>query len=717
MGYLNEFKTQIANRDFAKFLELWEEYCTCDLADYEELSSLLKSIKESDFSKPFGPYAEWIIPQWETLTDPEQAYTIFKTIIELQSTNSAKLAEVALKLLEQRYKDLPSYNEKIRLVGLRSKENFQNSLNNFDLLVHSQKGHFVFHASGWGTGEIMDVSPVRELLMIEFENVPGVKQVTFANAFKSIVPLPLEHFLARRFADPDKLEKEAKENPVEVIKCLLRDLGPKTGSEIKDELAELVIPEAEWQKWWQNTRAKLKKDTEIECPENTREPFILRKEAVSHESKLLESFQKKKSDQDTLTACYNFIRDYSSLVKKPEVQTALKENLEHILHSKHPKTALLLQALFCLESLQPGSHEKQIAVYLNGEKDLATLIDQIEIAAYKKQALQHLKKARADWPQAFCDLLPKITVGLVRDYLVKELLQEGHQKLIQDMIQDLLTHPQKEPEFFFWYFQKVMNKETDLPLSSKEDLYQFAESCLILLHAIENQTEHKDLIKRIYMQWTNKRYALIRELFNDSPVAFVKEFLLLASKCHTFTTPDIKNFHALAAVVHPSVAKVEKKAKADSNTFWITEKGHQELQEKIKHIATKEVIVNSREVEAARALGDLRENSEYKSAVEKRAHLQRELKTLSEQFSKARILTPDDVSDEEVGVGSIVEVAGSDGKKITYTILGPWEANAEKNILSTHSKFAQAMLQLHPGDQFSVKDEDFTIVSLKTIFG
>ena len=41
------------------------------------------------------------------------------------------------------------------------------------------------------------------------------------------------------------------------------------------------------------------------------------------------------------------------------------------------------------------------------------------------------------------------------------------------------------------------------------------------------------------------------------------------------------------------------------------------------------MVENAREIEAARALGDLRENSEFKFAQERRARLQSELKTLS----------------------------------------------------------------------------------------
>lgn len=716
MGYLNEFNTQIANRDFQKFLQLWEEYCTCDAADYIELSTLLHTIKQSDFAKPFGPYVELILPQWETLQNPDEAYDILKLILDLQTTNSQKLAEITQKAIEGRHSHVEHLNEKLRLVGLRTKDQFQNALSNFDLLIHGAKGNFVFHASGWGAGEIMDVSPIRELYMIEFENVTGIKQVTFSNAFKSLTPLPHEHFLARRFSDPDKLEKEAKENPVEVVKCLLRDLGPKTGSEIKDELCELVIPEPEWQKWWQNTRTKLKKDTEIESPENLKEPFSLRKAAISHDVQFLESLKKKKNDRALLETCYAFVRDHAGHLKNKEVQAEIQNALEGILKRNPQDDALLLEAYFCLDAITNGNHEKEILTILKTHKQLEDLINSMEIAAYKKQALLVVKKSREDWPEQFAHLLPKLSLGLLRDYLIKELLQEKRSDLVISLLKKLMHRPADEPEFFFWYFQKLVSGESDFPLSTKQDILTFAEGCLTLLHAIENNTEYKDLIKRIYMFLTSKRYSVVRDLLNDSSLSFAKEFLLLASKCHSFTTTDIKSLNALAAVVHQGLKTDEKKRKVDLHTFWTTEQGLQAVQDKLKHIATKEVIENSREVEAARALGDLRENSEYKAAVEKRSRLQGELKTLSEQLSKARVITPEDVNTDEAGVGTVVTVEDSQNKTITYTILGPWEANAEKNILSSHSKFAQALNGLHVDDRFTFKDEEYSIKSIQTIF-
>jgi transcription elongation factor GreA-like protein len=141
----------------------------------------------------------------------------------------------------------------------------------------------------------MDYSLVREEIVIEFEYVVGKKYFSFENAFTHLKTLPCDHFLSRRFGDPDKLEAEGLKDPVQLIRDLLRDLGPKTAAEIKEELWELVIPEDQWSKWWQAARGKTKKDTFIATPANVREPFSLRDSEVSHGERFLVQFEKAKN--------------------------------------------------------------------------------------------------------------------------------------------------------------------------------------------------------------------------------------------------------------------------------------------------------------------------------------------------------------------------------------------------------------------------------------
>ena len=720
MGYLEDLQVQINNRDFAKFWLLWEEYCTSDTIDFDEFAAILKAIKNSEFAKQFGQYTETALPLWELIKDPEESYIILKLLVDLQTNNSPKLAEIALDAVKKRYGDTPNYNERLRMVGLRSKENFQGALANFDLLTHMQKDKFVFHTGGWGAGQIIDLSTVREQVGVEFEHISGRKYFTFANAFKTLVPLADDSFLARRFASADALEKQARENPLEIIKLLLKDLGPKSASEIKDEMCELVIPEEDWTKWWQGARAKIKKDTHIDTPESLKEPFRLHKTEVTHEMRLHKAMGGNKGIDDLIQTSYSFVRDNPALLKKADVKDSIKEKLLAALQEKDLSKAQEVQLHIFLESHFDHQIEgKAVNSLVLEMKDVEKVIEGIDVIAFKKRLLSLVREHRDDWSKIFIDLLFTPQQSNLRDFILKELSgQKETRKLLETKIKELVDNPLLSPEFFVWYFQKVINKESDdLPYNSKEGQGQLFESFLILFGAIDSRSDMRDLSKKMYNLLSGKRYALVRSLIEGKPIEYINEFLLLVAKCQVLTDHDLKILRSLAEVVHPSLnPNKQKKEQAllDIHTIWTTQEGYQRIKDRMQAISTVETVENAREVEAARALGDLRENSEYKFALEKRSRLQGELKHLSDEIRRARVITAEDISRDEVGVGHRVEVLDPHKKHVFYTLLGPWDADADKGILSLQSKLAQAMLGKKKGEEFNFRDEDYKVIDFKS---
>lgn len=721
MTYLDEFQTQINSRDYSKFLQLWEEYCTNDVVDVPEFVSFLKMVKASEFAKPFGKLIETAIPLWQIIPDENDSFEVMKHLIDLANNNSPMLLEIVMDLLKKRFGNDPKYQDRLRLIGLRGTDNFQGALTNYELLAHVQKGKFVFHTSGWGTGEIMDISEVREQLAIEYENVSGLKHITFSNAFKTLIPLPDDHFLARRFSDPDKLEKEAREDPVGIIKVLLRDLGPKTASEIKDELEGLVIPEADWTKWWSTARTKLKKDTMIESPVNAKTPFRLRKSEVSHEERLAKAFSGELNADEILMTTYNFVRDFPNMLKKPEVKASVMEKITALRDLPVLSKAQELQIRLFLETML--SHEDPnhtVKAFIESIDDVGEVIDQVEILAFKKQMLVAIREYRTDWIGLFLTLLEGVTQSNLRDYILKELLEPAARPLLEKRLNQLVQQPAENPELFVWYFQKLSAQlDESLPFGTKTGLCQLFESFLILYNAIEQKAEYRDLLKKMYNLMSGKRFAVVRQIIEGTDEEFLKEILLLTSKCQTLSDHDLKILRSLAAVVQPSLQHEQdkkKKTHLDSTINWTTEEGYRRIQERCQQIGTVEIVENAREVEEARALGDLRENSEYKFACEKRSRLQGELKTLSDQLKRARIIRPDDVDPNEVGIGSVVTLKDGQGKTVQYTILGAWDADPDRSILSLQSKLAQAMLGAKVGDAIPFKDDELTITAINSVF-
>lgn len=714
MAYLQEFVQKIENSDFPKILVLWEEYTNNDQVDPVELSQILHLFKKTEVAPMMGKYVATALHLWDLIEDKEKAYEILKLIIDLQTTNTAILADLSTKLLEEKFGLHPQFAQRIRLIGLRSRDDFQGAISNYELLAHMAKGKFVYHIGEWGVGEIVEISPVREEVTIEFENVGGRRDLSFKNGFKVLIPLPDDHFLARRFGNPDALEEEARNNPVEVIRLLLRDLGPKTASEIKDEMADWIIPESEWSKWWQSARSKIKKDTKIETPKNIKLPFRIREEEISHEDRMHKEIHGVSEAGEIILTSYNYVRDFPNMLKKEEVRQSIIEKLSALLKDKDlvPEHELQI-AIFLETQLQISSPVRSVQQIVEDSKDIEDVVNAMEILAFKKRALMSIRKHRSDWQELFLKFLYSVEQNTLRDFILGELNNKDSQDKLMTALETLLEHPEKSPDLFVWYFQKIIS-DGDVPFADKEGRRIFLEAFLILYSRLEGDNAHRDLIKKMYTIITGKRYLIVREIIEGADLDFIREFVLLVTKCQTLPNHDVKNLRSLAKVVQPSIDEGEKEQESslEETIIWTSEDGYNKTKIHLDHLVTSEMVSVAKEIGTAREHGDLRENAEYKAALERRSRLQGDIKMLSDQINMARIIRQEDVPADQVGIGSVVHLMNSAGKKISYTILGPWDANPDKNILSYKSKLAEAMIGHKLKETFSFKGEKFTIEKL-----
>lgn len=717
MGYLEHFESALENHDANALLRLWEEYTSSESVSGEDLKEILIAVKNSPLSDYIGRHVERILPLWQALEKSELSDEILKLILDLEETDTDQLRALALDYLERKYQQDPLFNEKMRIVGMRAKgESFKGVISHFELLNHMKKGKFVFHTGGWGVGEVMDVSMLREQVGIEFDYVPGRKDISFKNAFNCLIPVADDHFLALRFGSPDVLEDKAKKNPVEVVHMLLRDLGPKTAGEIKDELCELVIPAAEWNRWWQMARAKVKKNTLIESPDDLSQPFRLLKKEISHEEKLQKALESRPDIDSLIQMVYSFMRDFSESLKSVQFKASLLERLKELLTDKELTKAQEIQLHFFIQDLSSQKDYPFTKELIKQWQTPTEVLKEISIQAFKKRALTETKLIRSDWKELFLKMLFVVDQIVLRDYLLSELLATDAKSATIKKLEELAAHPSQNPEAVIWYFQKIM-ADPSMPFGNAEGKSRFFESFLVLLSYLEQTGDDRDLIKKMHSILSGSRFATVRQIMKDSSLHDVQEFLLLVTKCHSLTDHDIKIFHSLAEVVYPSLAKKSKKKEAEAaeeEVIWTTQEGYYKLQKRIEKIATEETVENAKEIEVARGHGDLRENAEFKSALEKRARLQAELKFLSDQLNHCRVITKDDVVTDRVGVGVIVDCKKATGETVHFTFLGPWDADPDRGILSFQSKLAQSMKGHKVGDKFKVQGEEYTIMSIKS---
>jgi len=132
----------------------------------------------------------------------------------------------------------------------------------------------------------------------------------------------------------------------------------------------------------------------------------------------------------------------------------------------------------------------------------------------------------------------------------------------------------------------------------------------------------------------------------------------------------------------------------------MTPSGLQRLRDELKQIREVERPQNVRDIEEARAHGDLSENAEYHAAKERQAYLEARMKELETKISLAEVIDPRSLSGDRVVFGATVTLMDLDSEEeITYSIVGDDEADAKNGRISISSPLARALIGKEVGDE------------------
>jgi transcription elongation factor GreA len=126
-----------------------------------------------------------------------------------------------------------------------------------------------------------------------------------------------------------------------------------------------------------------------------------------------------------------------------------------------------------------------------------------------------------------------------------------------------------------------------------------------------------------------------------------------------------------------------------------------------------------KEIKRARELGDLRENAEYQAAKERQRLVESRISMLQKRVAEIALIQVDRIPHDRAGFGSTLEVIDGRGEKMSFQLVMPEDADAEKGMISTTSPIGRALINREPGDTVKVVTpggaREFEIVKLTTI--
>ena len=136
----------------------------------------------------------------------------------------------------------------------------------------------------------------------------------------------------------------------------------------------------------------------------------------------------------------------------------------------------------------------------------------------------------------------------------------------------------------------------------------------------------------------------------------------------------------------------------------MTSVGYDQLNEELKKLKFEERPAIVAAIEEARSHGDLSENAEYQTARDKQSFIEGRIQDLEAALSLAQVIDPKTLSGDTVLFGATVDVNDLESdKKQTYQIVGQYEANLEKSLISYISPLAKALIGKSKGDVVEVQ--------------
>jgi len=139
-------------------------------------------------------------------------------------------------------------------------------------------------------------------------------------------------------------------------------------------------------------------------------------------------------------------------------------------------------------------------------------------------------------------------------------------------------------------------------------------------------------------------------------------------------------------------------------SFPMTPRGQQLLKDELKRLREVERPKNVRDIEEARAHGDLKENAEYHAAKEKQGFIEGRSREIEAVLAQADVIDPGKLSGTKVVFGATVKLTDTDsGDDVTYTIVGEYEADIKQSRIAISAPLARAMIGREQGETVSLK--------------
>ncbi|RPJ08820.1 MAG: transcription elongation factor GreA [Spirochaetaceae bacterium] len=696
---------------YANVKDIWVKLIELSGDDLYFFFSVDKKIEKMLSDEKAFTLLELLAPRFQEKKEWDAAIEIYKRMLAY-NPKEYKIRKDLISCFREKYTDNTHVDEYIRVSNLnQSWRNVYEAIADFEKHISFEKGNFVSHRS-WGIGKIVEFKD--DVFIIDFDRKKNHK-MSLKMAVSALDPLCQDHIrVLKSTLSKEELTDKLEKDIAWSLKTIIKSFGNSANMKlIKNELVPSVFSAGKWTRWSGEARKILKTDPIFGTDPEKPDQYILRDKHISFEEKTYNKFKAEKNFFDRIKIVHEFLDHadpdsdffndmfsyFSTFLKSFSTVT------EQVLSSYLFVMSILKRFPF----LNPGI-QISFSDLIARIEDISSIFNKIDDPDLKKEFLLQIKLNSPDWPKLYGVLFRH---HLSR-FIIDELVSNGKQQDLNQIFETVLSHYREYREAFVWLVRNFFTDEwyRKLNITYEKILICMVHLLDITFREIDNRREvslNRKINKQIhqFLFTENRIEKFLDEADEDSITriyTLIDDVKDLDPSIKIHLKQKIKDrfpsFHFLG---EHEMEKVKR-------GLLVTRHGYEEKQKSLKQVVEVEIPDNSKEIGTAMKKGDLRENAEYKAALERQELLKTTASRLQDELQHAQIFDENDVDTSSVGFGTKVKLSNlMNNSHEEYSIFGPWESDPANNVISYLSPLGTALCNHRVDEElnFTINEKEY----------
>ncbi len=723
---INKIKQWIRNGDVESVELAWLEAIE-QTVDIAEAQNVLKSLRDAKRSPAANELALMLL---EAIQKRDGQVTAMEAVVDLLPLleGDDKLREIAAGLYRHVHGKVEHFDAFLKASGLQANQSLSRAVRTLETSLTALPGVYLADRYGDSVARVEQYDDLMGQFTITLGSGEQLQLEPKLLGDEFAVVDETDFRVLSKFRK-DELKILIKKDPGAVLVglCKARDGKINVGG-LKEALVGKYLNSSGWSGWWSRARTAVRRSALLSI-EGRPAVVSYHPNTRSLEDEMAGPAAEARVPLDHLAVLQQYASEvaFRKLQIEPTFVQPILDKLadqagsfRYRRPSEAIEAALSLDAAAAMGMPAPGQEYPSAGELIDATDDPVEALWKLEEPSLWEMAIKTIA-AREDAASSLARLLPAAPVGQMDD-IAECLRKAGHAEVIDEVANAALTSPAANALLLVWLWQGPAKK-----VQAAQDKRVLLSRLFTMMDDVARNENISKVLRRSIVQQARsamiaKKCKTFRKAILQMDVDMAGAIKRSVERNEGLTLASREDLlEVLRTEFYALFAKIKIDPWLDENVIWTTEDAMVRYRVELKELFDITMPANARDIGAAAERGDLSENSEWKFAMEEKQRYEARAKHMKNELLQTRIIDPDRIPLDVVGIGSKVALRPDDGGDLfELSFLGPWDADLERSIYNYKAPVSQEHMGKKLGEKVQLTidgmEKGYTIEQIGSAF-